>query len=138
MSILLHFMNKNVRDKPEKWETSFVAIRLKYKIGNKFRPSKSSMGTLFQPRSSKNQNYFTKEYRIPPIEVNNTLWILLLKNNICGFYCQKLLNLSKPENNQHHKCKLTFETVWRQKCRQTFLPEGLPPICCQFVILLKT
>ena len=31
-------MNKNIKDKPEKRETYFVAILLKYKIGNKFRP----------------------------------------------------------------------------------------------------
>ena len=66
---LIHFTNKNVRDKPEKWETSFVAIFSKSKIGNKFRPPKSSMGTLFQPRTSKNQSFFTKECRIPPIGV---------------------------------------------------------------------
>ena len=65
----VHFMNKNVRDKPEKWETSFVTKVSKSKIGNKFQPPKSSMGTLFQPRRSKNRSFFTKKYPIPSIWV---------------------------------------------------------------------
>ena len=69
LSIFIHFMDKNVRDKSEKWETFFVAIVSKSKIGNKFRPPKSSMGSLFQARSSKNQSFFRKECRIPPIGV---------------------------------------------------------------------
>ena len=69
MGAFIYFTNTNVRDKPEKWETSFVAILLKYEIGNSFRPPKSSMGTLFVPGSSKNQSFFTKKYRIPSIGV---------------------------------------------------------------------
>ena len=64
-----HFTKKNVKDKPEKWETFFVAIFSKSKIGNKFWPPKSSMGTLFQPVISKNQSFFVKRWRIPPVGV---------------------------------------------------------------------
>ena len=63
---------------------------------------------------------------------------MLLKNNICCFCCQKLLILSKPEKNRHHKWKLPYEAVRRQQLRQRFLPEGLPLTCCQFVISLKS
>ena len=64
--------------------------------------------------------------------------VMLLKNNICCFCCQKLLFLSKPEKNRHHKWKLPYAAVGRQKFRQKFLPEELPLICCQFVISLKS
>jgi len=69
LRIFVYFMNKNDKDKPEKWETSFFIIDQKSKIGNKFRPPKSSMGTLFLPGSSKNRSFFTFECRIPPIWV---------------------------------------------------------------------
>ena len=42
-----HFTNKNVKDKPEKWETFFVAIFSKSKIGNKFRPPQIVDGDPF-------------------------------------------------------------------------------------------
>ena len=64
-----HFMNKNVKDIPEKWETFFVAIFSKFKIGNKFRPLKSSMGTLFLPGSSKNRSFFAFGCPLAPIWV---------------------------------------------------------------------
>ena len=64
-----HFTNKNVRDKPEKWETSFVAIVEKSFIGNKLRPPKSSMGTLFGPRNPKKRSFFTKKCSIRSSEV---------------------------------------------------------------------
>ena len=36
-------------------------------------------------------------------EYNNTLVVMLLKSNICCFFCQKLLILSKVEKNREHK-----------------------------------
>ena len=64
-----HFMNKNFKDKLEKWETFFVVILSKYKIGNKFRPPKSSMGTILKPESSKNGTFFLFEAAISAREV---------------------------------------------------------------------
>ena len=64
-----HFTNKNDKHKPEKWETFFDAIFSESKIGNKFWPPKSSMGTLLPLGSSKNRSFFGKECRIPRIWV---------------------------------------------------------------------
>ena len=63
---------------------------------------------------------------------------MLLKNNICCFCCRKLLILSTPPKNWRHKGKYNFLRGLRQKFRQKFLPEGLPPTSCHFVILLKS
>ena len=65
-----HFTNKNDKHKPEKWETFFDAIFSESKIGNKFWPPKSSMGTLLPLGSSKNRSFFGKECRIPRIWVS--------------------------------------------------------------------
>ena len=64
--------------------------------------------------------------------------VMLLKNNKSCFYCRKLLILSKHEKNRRHKWKLSAPGCGGQKFRQKFLPEGPPPICCQFVISLKS
>ena len=63
---------------------------------------------------------------------------MLLKNNKSCFCCWKLLILSKGEKNRRHKWKLSVPGRGGQKFRQKFLSEGPPPICCQFVILLKS
>ena len=49
-----------------------------------------------------------------------------------------MLILSKPEKNRRHKWKLIVPGRGRQKFRQKFLVGGPPPICCQFIILLKS
>ena len=67
-SLLISWI-KMLKTKPEKRETFFVAIFSKFKIGNKFRPPKSSMGTLFLPRSSKNGTFFAFEAAISAREV---------------------------------------------------------------------
>ena len=63
---------------------------------------------------------------------------MLLKNNKSCFCCQKLLILSKSEKNRIHKWTLSVPGRGRQKFRQKFLVGGPPPICCQFIILLKS
>ena len=63
---------------------------------------------------------------------------MLLKNNKSCFCCRQVLILSKREKNRHHKWKLSVPGRGGQKFRQKFLSEGPPPICCQFVILLKS
>ena len=69
MSTQVHFTNKNVKTKSEKWETSFFLKDQKSIIGNKFWPPKSSMRTLLQPESSKNRSFFTKKWIIRPREI---------------------------------------------------------------------
>ena len=64
--------------------------------------------------------------------------VMLLKNNTCCFCCQKLLILSKPENNRHHKWKWNCGAVGKQHLLLICCHRGPPPICCQFVILLKS
>jgi hypothetical protein len=49
------------------------------------------------------------------------LGVLLLKNNTCCFCCQKLLILSKAENNWHYNWKLSSETKFRLKFWRIFL-----------------
>ena len=63
---------------------------------------------------------------------------MLLQNNTCCFCCRKLLILSTSKKNWRHKGKYNFLGGLVQKFRQKFLPEGLPLICCQFVILFKS
>ena len=63
---------------------------------------------------------------------------MLLKNNTCCFCCQKLMILFKSEKNRHHKWELTYETREGPNLLLICCHGGLLPICCQFVILLKS
>ena len=53
----------------KKWGCSFFVVDQQLLIGNKFRPPKSSMGTIFQPGSSKNGTFFAFEAVISAREV---------------------------------------------------------------------
>ena len=59
-------MNKNVKDKPEKWGTSFVAIFLKSKIGNKFRPPQIVDGDPFSHGNLQKSEFFRKKVAHTP------------------------------------------------------------------------
>ena len=110
-----------------------------------FDPPKSSMGTLLQPDSSKNRSFFTKKWFIRSREVpqqHYLSWqhfgVMLLKNNICCFCCWKLLILSKSQKNRRHKWELTYEAMERQHLLLICCHRGPLPICCYFIILLKS
>ena len=64
---------------------------------------------------------------------SNILGAMLLKNNNSCFCCQKVLILSKPEENRRHKRKLTYETRGRQHllliCCHRSPPTNMLPIC---------
>ena len=94
-------------------------------------------GELFSTENSKKRCFLSlgvlwgyKEVPSNITHVGNTLGVMLLKNNNCCFCCQKLLILSKAEKNLHHKWKLIYETMGRQKFVANLLPEAPPPICC--------
>ena len=63
LSKLIHFTNKNVRDKPEKWETSFFVKVQKSIIGNKFTTPQIVDGDPFSTRELQKSEFFQE--RVP-------------------------------------------------------------------------
>ena len=135
-------------DKVEKWfflsDPYFLLEIEKIWALRNFDPPNRRWGAIFNWKAPRNVVFLSLEllwgYEGVPTYRNfwqHTLGVLLLKNNIFCFCCQKLMILWISEKNRHHKWKLSSVTRWRQKFRSKFLPEGLRPICCQFVILLK-
>ena len=141
-----HFTKKNVKDKPEKWETFFAAIFLKSKIGNKVWPPKSSMGTLFQPGIPKNGTFFWVWGRnfcdggAPATSLNSaTLWgLCCLKTTLVVFVaknCWFYQNLEKiGTTNENWIVGRWGGTNLLPICCHMVSPL----ICCQFLILLKS
>ena len=117
----------------------FFEFSKKIIFWQKCRPSWARWGAIFNRGTPQNVVFFSFKllwgYEGVP---GNTLEVMLLKINKSCFCCRELLILSKCEKNRRHKWKLSVPVRGRQKFRQKFLRGGPRPICCQFVISLKS